>query len=259
MALNPIVFLPFVIAVIPFIPVIMEILRRKDKGPREISTKTIYEGKPNLRVPLLERARANARVRTIGDAVRANGDVSIPDRAEIGSSLVVQGNLLLGTRSHVRGSLKALGNVEVGESSVIEGHVVAEGKVVIRRDCIVKGIVDSHGDIVIEEGAVVEAVSTEGKVEIRLGARVKRRVLAGDFIAESEVSKENTPQGVVEHVEEKGIGETEGLPSRPTAPIGMETKGESTPLVEKADETSVILERLLAAKIRDELKMKLRK
>jgi cytoskeletal protein CcmA (bactofilin family) len=261
--LNLLFLLPFVLLGVPFIPVILEIHRRKDEGPREFPEQTTYEEKPNLEVaptsepekeesrtneekvsfastfrqkasgaremsepsipeektcvwygplpeswqdvwqvsgegkqrvssvPMLERARTEARVRVSGEVIRVNGDISIPDGTDVNNHLVVQGTLRLGKKCHVHGTLKVFGNVEIGESSIIDGHVLSEGKILVGRNCNVNGVVDSAQDIILKENAVVEAVSTEKTVKLEPGAKINKRIPASAYIT---ISPAQQPQ-----------------------------------------------------------------
>lgn len=192
--MNFLVLLPLAFLVVPLIPTFIEIFRRKDKGPREIPEKTIYEEKPDIRsVPMLERARGAARVKAAGEVIRVVGNVSIPDRTEINNHLIVQGSLKLGKKCHVRGSIKAFGSVEVGESSIIDGHILSEGKILIGRNSRVNGVVDSIQDIILEENAFVEAVSTEKTVKLGSGAKVNKRVLSGTSIITAPTEEQLVP------------------------------------------------------------------
>ena len=181
--MNLLILIPFALLIIPFIPAIIEIFKRKDRGPREIPEQTTYEEPPQLdKIPRLERARGEARAKVAGDVIRITGNVSIPEGTEINNHLMVQGNLKIGKNTHVYGSIKAFGDIDLGEGSTVEGHVLSEGRVTIRRNCLVKGIVDSLKDITLEENAMVEAVSTEKTVKVGPNAKINRRILSGASI-----------------------------------------------------------------------------
>ncbi len=181
--MNLLVLLPFALLIVPFIPAIIEIFKRKDKGPREIPEQTTYEEPPDIvEISRLERARGDARAKAPGDVIRITGNVSIPEGSEINNNLMVQGNLKIGKKSRIYGSIKAFGDIELDESSTVEGHVLSEGKVTIGRNCVVKGIVDSLKDIILGENAVVEAVSTEKTVKLGPNAKINRRILSGASI-----------------------------------------------------------------------------
>ena len=205
--MNSLILLPFILLGVPFAPAVLEILKRKDKGPKEIPEQTTYEEKPDVDTPLLERAREYARVKVSGEMMRITGDASIPDGTEINNHLVVQGKLKVGKNCHIIGSVKAFSSIEIGESSVVEGHVLSEGTIIIGRDCIIKGVVDSPKDITLEENAVVEAVSTEKTVKIGFNAKINRRVLSGSSIV---ASSQNAQTKVVEKPVE-AMGTTEQI------------------------------------------------
>jgi len=182
--MNFIIVLPIAFMTIPMIPLLLEIFKRKDKGPRPIPETTIHEERPKIEsVPVLERARASARIKTVtSDILRIVGDVSIPDGTEIKNNIVVQGYLRLGKKCRVLASIKASRGVEVGEGSSVDGHILSDGKVIIGRNAVVRGIVDSLQNITLMENSFVEAVSTEKAVRIESGAKVNRRILSGTSI-----------------------------------------------------------------------------
>jgi len=179
--LNVLALLPLAALAIPIIPALIEIFRRKDKGPRQIPEQTLYEDRTIVsdRIPVLEQMRARARVKATGDIIRVVGDVSIPNGAEIKENIVAHGNLRLGSKCHILGSMKAFGKIEVGEESFVEGHIISEGKVTIGRNARVNGIVDSAENIILRENALVEAVSTEKSVMLAPKAKINRRISAG--------------------------------------------------------------------------------
>ena len=191
--MNLLILLPLAALIIPVIPLLMELFKRKDKGPRAIPETTLYEEEPNVEsetdeseaesIPVMENARLQARVKGTPSAVlRVTGDVSVPDGTTINNNMVVQGRLRLGKKCRVQGSIKAFGGVDIGDGSMVEGHVLSDGTVVIGRNAEVKGMVDSLQDIILKEKAVVGAVSTEKTVKMEPGAKVMRRILSGASI-----------------------------------------------------------------------------
>lgn len=193
--MNPLIIIPFALAVLPLIPAFIEIFRRKDKGPRKIPEETIHEERPDISKPVLDlkRARDSAQMGGESEVIRVVGDVSIPDETEIKEHIVVQGSLKIGKRCHLHGSVKTSKEVEVGAESIVEEHILSEGKVTIGSKAVVKGIIDSKGDIILKEDAVVEAVSTEKSVEVGVGAKIQRGILAGASIHTSPPSRMPTP------------------------------------------------------------------
>ena len=82
--MNLLIFVPLALLIIPFIPTIIEIFKRKDRGPREIPEQTTYEEPPELEgISRIERARGDARARVTGNVIRITGNVSIPDELSL--------------------------------------------------------------------------------------------------------------------------------------------------------------------------------
>jgi len=258
--LDPFVLLLFILLAALSILAVTGHFGRPGRKPSDVSGQTVSDEKPGISLPRLEKARAHARVKIAGQVLRVMGDISIPDGTELGNSLVVHGNLRLGNRCLVHGSLKAAGDIDIGEYSVIEGHVLSEGRIRVRKNSKVKGIVDSLKEISIEENASVEAVSTEKTVRLEPGAKVDRRILSSGSIIPlgPEQPSEAAPSVEVEEEEKQKIATRE--PPRQPQPAEPETKPESpapvgTPETEPLEET---LERLIASKMRAELKRRIK-
>jgi len=214
--MNALVLLPLALVIVPFLPTLIEMLRRKDKGPRAFPEQTVHEERLGIQVAWLERARIEARTKEPGEVIRVIGNISIPEGTEMANHLVVQGNLRLGRKCHLYGSIKAFGNVEVGEYSVVEGHVLSEGKIHIGRDSVIKGVVDSPQDITLEQNATVEAVSTEKTVKLRPGARINKRILSGaSIVAFPEEAKISSIEAM--RIDEHPAAKVEKIP--PAQPV----------------------------------------
>jgi len=200
---NVLVLVPFALVIVPFLPALVEIFRRKDRGPRAFPGQTVREEGMDIQVPGLERVRSELRTKEPGEVIRVIGNISMPDGTEMANHLVVQGDLRLGKKCHLHGSIKAFGNVEVGERSVVEGNVLSEGKIHVGRDSMVRGVVDSPHDITLEQNATVEAVSTEKTVKLKPGAKINRRILSGASVIalpeEARISKVETMRVGEEH------------------------------------------------------------
>ncbi len=179
--------LPILLLALPLIPALIEIFKRKDKGPRNVPDSTTQEERPEIPTPVppLERSRMESRANAPTDMVRVTGNVSIPAGTEIDENLVVQGRLIVGERCHFHGSIKALGGVEIGAGTIVEGHIVSDGLVKLGPNCTVNGIIDSVQDIILGENAKVEAVSTKKAVKLGVGAQIRKRVTAGTSILTS--------------------------------------------------------------------------
>ena len=104
--MNLLILLPLAALIIPVIPLLLELFKRKDKGPRAIPETTIYEEEPEVEseaaesdaesIPVMERVRIKARVKGApSEVLRVTGDVSVPDGTTINNNMVVQGRLRL--------------------------------------------------------------------------------------------------------------------------------------------------------------------
>ncbi|KPJ59028.1 MAG: hypothetical protein AMJ46_12775 [Latescibacteria bacterium DG_63] len=254
--MNLLVLLLFLLLGIPFIPAIAEYIVRKDKGPRHIPEKTVREAEVDMDIPRLERAREKARAKVAGKVIRIVGDASIPDGTDIDKHLVIHGNLKLGRRCHVFGTVKVSGSVDIGEDSVVEGHVLSEGRIRIGRGSVVKGVVDSTKEIVLEQDTLTEAVSTEKTVELRLGARINRRIVPRDLEADLELmrpaAEEDLRVGGPKTANDRLKDQQE--PRKVTA-----AEERAAPRKEPREEPSEleIFEKLLASKMRETLKRRI--
>ena len=254
--MNLLVPMLFGLLAVPFIPAIIEYFARKDKGPRDMPEKTTDEGELIAAVPRLERARGKARARVPGEVIRIVGDVSIPDGTEMDKHLVIHGSLNLGKGCRIDGTVKAFGKVVVGENSIVEGHILSQGRVCIGAGAIIKGIVDSSREIILEQNAVVGIVSTEKTVKLRSGARINRRIVRSDLEWDMQLKRPRTGRDLQISALETA---NERLRSQQGSDQADVTDENATPLTEPHKRLSEeeLFERLLASKIRGELKRKI--
>ncbi|HIE57690.1 MAG TPA: hypothetical protein EYP88_05615 [Anaerolineales bacterium] len=174
----PVLFLLTLFFAVPLIPLLLEILKREDRGPRKIPDVTINREDSGGKTSFIEKARIASRTKGIaGKVLRVTGDVSIPDGTEINSDIIIEGRLRVGKRCKIHGSVKVYAGLIIGEETLVEGNILSDGEVIIGRGAQVKGIVDSLQNVILEEEAVVEAVSTEKSVKIYPGARINRSIL----------------------------------------------------------------------------------
>jgi len=152
------------------------------EGPRQTPNKTPYKKVSKPILTLESESIAKAHERITDEMTRVVGNISIPDGQEIKKSMVTHGDLTLGSKCHVYGNLTVFGEVGVGEESVVEGNILAAKRIFIGRNVKVAGIVDSGEDIVLEENVTVDAVSTERSVTLASGAKINRRVVAGESL-----------------------------------------------------------------------------
>jgi len=170
--------------------------------------------------------------------------------------LIVHGDLKLGRRCHVYGTVKAFGNVAIGEDSIVEGHILSEGKIRIGRRSVVKGVVDSTEEILIEENATAEAVSSEKTVTLQLGAKINKRIHRDQVI--KDLLREKTPRRGDSRIAtaEAAKKPLEGQLESDEAGDREESRRPSRKLRESLSEEE-IFERLLASKMREEVKGKI--
>ena len=152
------------------IPTVIELRRRKDKGPRKMPKKTLYR----------ERAQVDSCQQLLRfDEIsidKIGKSVEIPDGAEIKENLVVNGDLRIGKNCHILGTLKANGCTEIDESSIIDGSILSRGQVTVKNRCIVGGVIVSAQDITLHDGVSVEAVTTDKSIRLGRCVRISKRI-----------------------------------------------------------------------------------
>ena len=113
--------------------------------------------------------------RRLGDHLRIEGDLTVPDGTLVEGNLVVAGNLTLGRGSRIVGSLKAHRELVTEAGVVVEGALVSRGPIVLGQDCWVSGPVISEDRLEIGRGTSVgepTRPSTVAAREIYLSAGV---------------------------------------------------------------------------------------
>ena len=169
--MNDLWFLiPVTLLVIFLVPTIIELLRRRDKGPREVPDMTIYGEKVEL---------DSIRMLAISedyDQPKVSNDVILPNGIEVQRDMIVNGRLTIGNNCHVRGTLKASGSISVGEATIIDGSILSRGEIIVRRNCRIAGVIVSIQDIILGDNVTAEAVSTEKTVKLGLGVKINKRI-----------------------------------------------------------------------------------
>lgn len=186
-----------VFAVMVFSPLIIELKRPKDKGPRKIpkmpldkrlrrTGKTPASISPNEteRSDLsrnLQDALNEAGVKTTrigGDTVRIFGDFIFPPHSEVSENVVIEGALKIGDQCVFHRSVKAKGNVFVGNRVVIKGNLLSKGDVTLLDEVVIGGSVHSEGSVTIGENDFVSlSVVAVGNVELYENSEVKNNIL----------------------------------------------------------------------------------
>ena len=169
--MNDLWFLiPVTLLVIFLVPTMIELLRRRDKGPREIPEMTIYGEKAELdSIRMLAFSEDYPQTNVSNDMIFPNG-------IEVPRDIIVNGRLTIGSNCHVRGTLKASGSISIGEATIIDGSVLSRGEIIVRRNCRIAGVIVSIQDIILGDNVTVEAVSTEKIVKLGLGVKVNKRI-----------------------------------------------------------------------------------
>jgi hypothetical protein len=123
------------------------------------------------------------RARRLGDAIRIEGDLDVPEGVLVAATLVVTGRLRIGLGAIVRGSLKAHGDLELGDEAQVTGSAVSRGRVWLGQASWVGGPAIAETAVRIGKGAVVgtpaqEATVAAPEVELAPGATVYGQISA---------------------------------------------------------------------------------
>jgi carbonic anhydrase/acetyltransferase-like protein (isoleucine patch superfamily) len=183
-------------------PLIMELKRPKDRGPRKmVRTPLERRIRRSVKKPAavgsdsaedvdstqdLEALLHEAGVRTarIGkDTVRIFGDVLFLPRLKVLDNIVVEGTLDLSHQCVLNQSAKVKGQVSVGNRVVIKGNLVSEGDVNILDEAVVGGSVHSEGSVKIGENVfIASSVVATGDVELYENSEVAKNILTRGVI-----------------------------------------------------------------------------
>jgi len=200
MSLLLIAALAFVVLV--FSPLIIELKKPRDKGPRRI-LKIPFERRirssPKKPVTIGRNLAANSsnvknledilneaglKATRIGkDTTRIFGDVVFAPHFEVTDNIVVEGALSISDLCVVHRSIKAKGNLAVGNGVVVKGNLVSEGNVTILDDAVIGGSVHSEGSVRIGENVFIAlSVVALGDVELYENSEVKKNILTRGVI-----------------------------------------------------------------------------
>jgi cytoskeletal protein CcmA (bactofilin family) len=184
-------------AVLVFSPLIIELRKPKDKGPRRIP-KTPLErrlrstGEKLTSIGLNETEcsghsgnlqdvlnEAGVKATRIGrDTLRIFGDFAFLPRFEVLDNVVVEGTLKMGDGCVFHRSVKAKGNAFIGNRAVIKGNLLSEGDVTMLDEVVIGGSVHSEGSVTIGENVFVAlSVVAVGNVELFENSEVKGNIL----------------------------------------------------------------------------------
>jgi UDP-3-O-[3-hydroxymyristoyl] glucosamine N-acyltransferase len=202
--------------ILVFSPLIMELKRPKDRGPRKV-TRTPLERrirrsvqKPvvigsdsaedadstkDLEVLLHEAGVKTARIGK--DTVRVFSDVLFLPRLKVLDNIVVEGTLDLSHHCVLNQSAKVKGPVSVGNRVVIKGNLVSEGDVNILDEAVIGGSVHSDGSVKIGENVfIASSVVATGDVELYENSEVAKNILTRGVIRVLPRMRVDLPSGI---------------------------------------------------------------
>ena len=179
-----------------FSPLIIELEKPKDKGPRKIPRLPLERRLRTRKTPTnispdetestghftnLQEVlnKAGAKSTLIGkDTVRILGDFAFPPRSEVQENVVIEGTVKIGDSCVFHQSVKAKGNVSVGNRVVIKGNLVSNGDVTLLDEVVIGGSLHSDGSVTIGEKVFVSlSVVAIGDVELYENSEVKNNIL----------------------------------------------------------------------------------
>jgi predicted acyltransferase (DUF342 family) len=121
--------------------------------------------------------------RRIGDHVRIDGDLKIPEGVLVTDHLVVTGRLTIGLGAIVAGSLKAHRDIELGDEVQVRGSAVSRTRITLGRFAWIAGPTIAEQRVVLGGNAVIGSpgspatvVATE--IELDQGATVYGQISA---------------------------------------------------------------------------------
>lgn len=186
----------FVFVGLALSPLIIELRKPKDRGPRKIPRLPLERRLRTSKTPTnispdetestghftnLQKALNEAGVKftMIGkDTVHIFGDFTFPPRSEIQDNVVIKGAAKISDHCLFHRSIKAKGNVYVGNRVVIKGNLVSNGDVTLLDEVVIGGSLHSDGSVTIGEKAFVSlSVVAIGDVELYENSEVKNNIL----------------------------------------------------------------------------------
>jgi len=191
-----------VFIVLVFLPLVIELKKPRDRGPRRI-IRTSFErrirsnrGKPVTIGPDLVNDpnfagdleailnKVGVKATRIGnDTIRIFSGIVLAQHVKVSDNLVVEGALNIGDHCVFHRSVKAEGDVLVGNGVVIDGNLVSEGNVTIMDQVVISGAVHSEGSVKIGENVFVAlSVVAAGDVELHDNSEVKKNILTRGII-----------------------------------------------------------------------------
>ncbi len=169
-------FLGLVLPVALALPLLMEVRRGKDTGPRKVPSSTLKP--PRTRRHTSRRGDPVQDPKPMPGLTRVSMDLGILEGTEMEGNVVTQGRLGLAPRATLRGSGKAKKGIHLGEGARVLGNLITAAGVKLGRHSYVEGLVYAKGNVVLMPGAVVKGIYTEGRVDVHPGAEILEDVIA---------------------------------------------------------------------------------
>jgi cytoskeletal protein CcmA (bactofilin family) len=121
--------------------------------------------------------------RRIGDHVRVEGDLEIPEGVRVTSSLVVSGRLRIGLGTIVEGSVKAHGEIELADEAQVKGAVVTRTRLLTGTGAWIAGPVIAEerirlGKDTLVGGPGLPATVSAPEIDLATGATVYGQISA---------------------------------------------------------------------------------
>jgi len=121
--------------------------------------------------------------RQIGDHLRIEGDLEIPEGVLVSGSLVVAGRLRIGMGAIVQGSVKAHGEIELADEAQVTGSAVSRTRLMVGQAAWIGGAAIAERRIRLGRGAVVgsparPATVAAPEIELSGGATVYGQISA---------------------------------------------------------------------------------
>ncbi len=162
------------------IPLLLELLRRKDRGPRRLPQSVVSPASPPAPEPAPEAGDGLRDIDAPG-LVRIEGNMEARG-SEIHNHMIIRGHIALPAGTAVEGTIKATEYVEVGEAAQVKGDIIAGGDVTVQAGAKVEGIIVSRGAVSMGHDASAAAVIARKGTTLAEGVEVLHRVISGEPI-----------------------------------------------------------------------------
>ncbi|MFQ5908665.1 MAG: polymer-forming cytoskeletal protein [Thermoplasmata archaeon] len=158
------------------VPLLMEVRRGRDSGPRKVPASTLKRPRRPRRAS--RRGQKAEDPKSVPGLTRVGMDLGILEGTEMEGNVVTEGRLGLAPHATLRGSGKARKGIHVGEGAKVFGNLITAGEVRLGRLSYVQGLVYANGNVLLLPGAVVKGIYTEGRVDVHPGAEILEDVIA---------------------------------------------------------------------------------